>query len=957
MRSVEGAPAEPPSEKRHGHTHTSPRLFQPDREGIREEQAPVLEEVLEPSIWDEVLEDLLSSFDLDLLDLEEDAPEIAGDAEGDQHIRASQGDGVAEVDAVLSAVSASPGVASQEDLVACLLNEGIVTQQQADTAIQEAPAGTPVWRQLLEMPAVSSRRVLGAVAKASGYFTVEINSMQPLAEFIHDARELFPNLVGKAMLDLNMLPIEVSIHPESGRYKLLVATHDPLNPVIQAFAGRFDIHVELRYAAQEALEQRILELRMDLEWLKADFDTGLSPSDSEASPLFGDGFASQEEPALTPRDQPQEANPSRTAQPAAADTADGRDDTLPGTLDPVSPEKALGEAPEAGNKKAARAKVVDVNQVKDRVVTTLLSKQGVSQEQVAEAVYLQRGSEAKEALWRLLAQVPGVDRERVYAEAARIYAFPTAEVGAGKPDPEFMLLIMETIAEERRDDLLRLRLLPIEYDVDPQNGGARLVFMTHDPARPEVHRTLQQLKLGRFELQYAPESIITGLIQEIFPRKNEYLERMTEDPMAYDLGMNYEEDEERFDEEALEAEISRSTLINLFEASLIEAVRQGASDLHIYPNSRRQIEIHFRVDGRLKRWHVEEKVHPESYLAVVKDNAMNVDRFERDSAQDGFIQRKIDDALIRFRVSILPIASASQELRAESIVIRVLDDRKVLTDLSKLGMLDVAMERFEKAIRQPHGMVILTGPTGSGKSTTLVAALHQVVTPEVNVLTVEDPVEYIIKNVRQIKLSHKLGLEGALRAILRHDPDVVMVGEMRDKETAELAVKLANTGHLTFSTLHTNDAPSAVSRLYKMGIEPFLIGYAINLIVAQRLLRTLCPSCKKEDDDPDFVMMKQLGFTPEDFANITFYKPSHDKKCPTCNGNGFKGRRAICETLYFSRAIRHLIVESGEAIDEDAIRDQAMSEGMLTLADSARELVKMGETSVDEMVRVTSSED
>ena len=452
--------------------------------------------------------------------------------------------------------------------------------------------------------------------------------------------------------------------------------------------------------------------------------------------------------------------------------------------------------------------------------------------------------------------------------------------------------------------------------------------------------------------------MIEEQVLKIFPRKNEYLERITDDPLAIDFGATFQVQKgELIDEEALEAEISRSSLINLFEATLVEAVRQGVSDIHIFPNPDRQIEIHFRIDGRLKKWYTEDKVHPESFLAVVKDNALNVDRFERDAAQDGFIQRRVDGALIRFRVSVLPIASAAQEVRAESIVIRVLDDRKVLTDLRKLGMLDVAMERFGKAIRQPYGMVILTGPTGSGKSTTLVAALHQVVRPDVNVLTVEDPVEYIIKGVRQIKLNHKLGLEEAIRAILRHDPDVVMVGEMRDRPTAELAIKLANTGHLTFSTLHTNDAPSAVSRLYKMGIEPFLIAYAINLVVAQRLIRRLCPDCKQVDPDPDPVLLAQLGFTKKEIAETSFYQPAEGGNCPLCHGSGYKGRRAICETLYFTRQIRHLIVESGEKVDEEAIRKQAIADGMLTLQDSAREIVKMGDTSVIEMMRVTAMED
>jgi type IV pilus assembly protein PilB len=253
-------------------------------------------------------------------------------------------------------------------------------------------------------------------------------------------------------------------------------------------------------------------------------------------------------------------------------------------------------------------------------------------------------------------------------------------------------------------------------------------------------------------------------------------------------------------------------------------------------------------------------------------------------------------------------------------------------------------------------MVILTGPTGSGKSTTLVAALHQVVTPEVNVLTVEDPVEYIIQGVRQIKLGHKLDFEQALRAILRHDPDIVMVGEMRDKITAELAIKLANTGHLTFSTLHTNDAPSAISRLYKMGIEPFLIAYAINLVVAQRLIRRLCPDCKQHDPDPDKALLRLMGFTDQEVAQTRFFKASERKTCKTCSGQGYKGRRAVSEALYFSREIRQMIVEMAENLNEDAIRQQAVKEGMLTLQASARELVKMGDTSVEEMLRVTASE-
>ena len=625
---------------------------------------------------------------------------------------------------------------------------------------------------------------------------------------------------------------------------------------------------------------------------------------------------------------------------------DSQEKEVPARKQPVSKD---------GNQ-AKKGKTLDLDSLrtKDRVVGLLLRKQVVTMSQVYQAQKIKERENLKDTLWRILVELSEVDKDAIYEEAARIYAFPVADVD-GKLDAKFVRSVMETLSEENRDRLLNLHLVPYECESEDKNGGVKLAFITHDPMRAEVRRVLKELKLDRFDLFYAPQSAVKSIISEAFPRKNEYLERMTEDPMAYDLGMSYEE-ADIIDEDALEAEISRSSLINLFEATLVEGVRQGASDVHIYPNAKKKVEIHFRVDGRLTLWHTEHKVHPEALLAVIKDNAMNVDRFERDAAQDGYIQRWIDDVLIRFRVSVLPIANISHEIRSESIVIRILDDRKVIRDLRKLGLLEEAMKKFEMAISQPHGMVILTGPTGSGKSTTLVAALHQVITGEVNVLTVEDPVEYIIPGVRQIKLNYKLELENALRAILRHDPDVVMVGEMRDRKTAELAIKLANTGHLTFSTLHTNDAPSAISRLYKMGIEPFLIAYAINLIVAQRLIRKLCNNCKQPDLDPDPVMLEKLGFTKEEISNTTFYVPGQDQDCPVCKGVGYKGRRAVSEALYFSREVRHMIVEVDKMIDEGAIKEQAVKEGMLTLRDSAREVVKLGQTSVREMIRVVTTE-
>ncbi|MDX1702509.1 MAG: GspE/PulE family protein, partial [Melioribacteraceae bacterium] len=403
-------------------------------------------------------------------------------------------------------------------------------------------------------------------------------------------------------------------------------------------------------------------------------------------------------------------------------------------------------------------------------------------------------------------------------------------------------------------------------------------------------------------------------------------------------------------EEQLDSEINKSALVNLVEGALVEGVRRGVSDIHIFPTSGKRTEIHFRQDGKWATWYVQENTLPEAVMAVVKDRSKGLDRFEREQAQDGFIQRQIDNYIIRFRVSVLPMVGTELKNKFESIVIRILDDRNVIRDLSKLGLIGYANTAFEKAINQPQGMVILTGPTGSGKSTTLIAALYQVIDPTVNVLTVEDPVEYVIEGARQLKIGHKMNFDQAIRAILRHDPDIVLVGEMRDKETAETAIKLANTGHLTFSTLHTNDAPSAVARLYKMGVEPFLIAYAINIIVAQRLIRKLCNNCKKRVTEFDEVEMRSAGLDIEEWKNYEIYEAVG---CDKCNKTGYKGRLAVHEALYFTKEIREIIVRSGVEVDEEQIRLQSKKDGTLNLRENGLEKAKDGLTSIQEVISGT----
>ncbi|MDG5768206.1 ATPase, T2SS/T4P/T4SS family [Balneolales bacterium ANBcel1] len=534
----------------------------------------------------------------------------------------------------------------------------------------------------------------------------------------------------------------------------------------------------------------------------------------------------------------------------------------------------------------------------------------------------------------------GVNRHEVMRTIADLYAF--REVLTNGSLQELNLEAIKNnireLPEELAEELIHRSTIPLEIRKN------RLVLATADPTDPELTEYARELPYKHYELVYCRLETIQSIISQVYEQKNEFLEILEE--------IDYEDQDlqdEVINEEELDAEINQSMLNSLVEGMLVEAVRRDVSDIHVIPGAGNKTDILFRVDGKLRLWFSQTNMKPEALAAVVKDKSRNIDRFERDSSQDGFIQRRVDGHNIRYRVSIMPIVGEEFDRKFESIVIRVLDDRKVITDLNKLGLQEKAYEDFYKAIHKPSGIVIITGPTGSGKSTTLVAALYTVVDPTVNVLTVEEPVEYLIRGVRQLKISDHMTFDNAMRGILRHDPDIVLVGEIRDLLTAEIAIKLANTGHLTFSTLHTNDAPSAVARLFKMGVEPFLIANAINLVMAQRLVRRLCENCKVPMEELNPELPKNLGFTDEEIEQTTFYKPVG---CEKCNG-GFKGRVAIHEALYFDKEIKNIIFESGADIDEDRIRRQAQENGMLTLRASGRERIKSGTTTIDEIVATT----
>ncbi len=559
------------------------------------------------------------------------------------------------------------------------------------------------------------------------------------------------------------------------------------------------------------------------------------------------------------------------------------------------------------------------------------------------------GLNGRRNLAQILVDDFNLDHNHVFGEVARLYGFREVKLTEADLSDQNISQVrkkIDLLPESIRNLMEQEKILLLK--TDPQVAH-KLILVSVNPICQHAPTVARALGAKKYEICFLNTHDFQKLHDKIFPPQNEFLKNLEESSLEIDSD---EADEGALEEEAIDAEINKSLLVNLVEGMLMEAVRQGASDIHIIPQDAKTTEILFRIDGKLRTWYIQEGVRPEAVTAVVKDRSRNVDRFEREAAQDGFIQRKIDGHMIRFRVSLLPIVGKQFQYKFESIVIRILDDRKVITDFDKLGFRGATKDFFIKAISKPQGMIIITGPTGSGKSTTLIAALSYIISPEINVLTVEDPVEYIIPGVRQIKIGPKNGFQQALRSILRHDPDVVMVGEIRDKETAETGIKLANTGHLTFSTLHTNDAPSAVSRLYKMGIEPFLIAYAINIIIAQRLIRKLCEKCKQPIPDLDAHMPASLGFTGPEIKETVFYRAVG---CKHCN-KGYKGRIAIHEALYFSKEIRSMIFAAGENINEEAIRNLAIRQGMLSLRDAARERVKEGITTLEEVAYATTEE-
>ena len=404
------------------------------------------------------------------------------------------------------------------------------------------------------------------------------------------------------------------------------------------------------------------------------------------------------------------------------------------------------------------------------------------------------------------------------------------------------------------------------------------------------------------------------------------------------------EDNEEIDLTTLSRLSEDAPVVRLVNVLLVDALRRGASDIHVEPYEK-ELRIRFRIDGVLY-----DIMHPplklrDALISRVKIMS-KLDISEKRLPQDGRIKIKVKvDSRSReldFRVSTLPT------LFGEKVVLRLLDKENLMLDMTKLGFEPESLEKFQRNISKPYGMVLVTGPTGSGKTNTLYSALQSLNTIETNIMTAEDPVEFNLVGINQVQMKEQIGLNfaAALRSFLRQDPNIILVGEVRDFETAEIAIKAALTGHLVLSTLHTNDAPSTISRLMNMGIEPFLVATSVNLIQAQRLIRRICKDCKQDHPTPPEAMI-EVGFTAEEAKKLKTYK---GKGCSTCNNTGYKGRIGLYEVLEVTDEIRELILIGASALE---LRKKAIDDGMISLRESGLHKIRQGVTTIEEVVRET----
>jgi type IV pilus assembly protein PilB len=553
-----------------------------------------------------------------------------------------------------------------------------------------------------------------------------------------------------------------------------------------------------------------------------------------------------------------------------------------------------------------------------------------------------------------------ISDDMITAVLSRQYGIPSVNLDLFNVDPSVLSLIPQEVSQKHCVlPLSRVGATLTLAMVDPTNVFAMddVKFMTGLNVEPVVvaEGSIQQAIAKYYgtsrEIELAP-TVVEEVTYETVPKNGSgaitHADLVSLDSIDFETGQAEDvevvEDNEEIDLSTLSRMSEDAPVVRLVNVLLVDALRRGASDIHVEPYEK-ELRIRFRIDGVLY-----DVMHPPLKLRDALISRIKImsklDISEKRLPQDGRIKIKVKvDSRSReldFRVSTLPT------LFGEKVVLRLLDKQNLMLDMTKLGFEPESLLKFKRNITKPYGMVLVTGPTGSGKTNTLYSALQSLNTVDTNIMTAEDPVEFNLPGINQVQMKEQIGLNfaAALRSFLRQDPNIVLVGEVRDFETAEIAIKAALTGHLVLSTLHTNDAPSTISRLMNMGIEPFLVATSVNLIQAQRLIRRICKDCKQEHQTPPEALI-ELGFSTEDAKSTQTFK---GKGCSTCNNTGYKGRIGLYEVMEITDEIRELILIGASALE---LRKKAIDDGMITLRESGLHKIRSGVTTPEEVVRET----
>jgi type IV pilus assembly protein PilB len=561
----------------------------------------------------------------------------------------------------------------------------------------------------------------------------------------------------------------------------------------------------------------------------------------------------------------------------------------------------------------------------------LIKSGRISQEQLQEALAIQQDQGGR--LGAVLVKLGHIQEPELVELLSRHFGVPSVDLDGVEVDETILKIIPADIAR-------RYTILPVS------KAGATVTLAMIDPTNMFAMDDVKFMTGYRVEPVVASEGQIKSAIDLHYGTSHalelkKVMEEVTEDA---ETALEVLDEEEDLDLVTLEQESETAPVVKLVNIVMTDAIKRGASDIHLEPYEK-DYRVRYRIDGVLY-----EMMHPplklkEAITSRIKIMA-RLDIAEKRLPQDGRIKIKtrIEGRVkdLDFRVSSIPT------IFGEKIVMRLLDKDKLMLDMTKLGFEADSLRRFENAIFKPYGMVLVTGPTGSGKTNTLYSALSRLNTQEVNIMTAEDPVEFNIEGLNQVQMQERIGLNfaSALRSFLRQDPNIVLVGEIRDFETAEVAIKAAMTGHLVLSTLHTNDAPSSINRLMNMGIEPFLVATSVHVIVAQRLVRRICTFCKEPLEVPVAALV-DLGFSEQESKTLKLFR---GKGCDRCSATGYKGRVALYEVMECGDDTRELILSGASAIE---LRQHAIDSGMTTLRGSGRQKIRDGVTTVEEVMRET----